>query len=155
MNNTRHQYPDTFENYRIPQLENIHRGIKHKVEVLQEKMAGDMGRSTFLDILPRNFSIIPEIEQCSLHDRTLLKELHAKQFNCFWTLEHKKAIESDTLEDYYAAFKFYSFVDLLNDNELYEFYGKCDAFCNQQMSTLKIIRAIMEYPNFIEEVTQV
>ena len=148
---TKHHQKIDFENLRIPQLENIHRGITHKFEVLQEKMAGDMNRSSYYDILPRNFSILP-VEKCSIHDLHLLEELYEKKFDCFWTLEHKKAIENDTLENYYARFKFYSFIDLLNDDELYEFYGRCDAFCNQQMSTHKIILAIMEYPNFLDEV---
>ena len=152
MNKSHPQKNTNFETLRIPQLENLHRGISHKVEKLQEKMAADMGRSGIYDILPRNYGIIPEINMCSLHDRTLLEELHSEQFDCFWTMQHKKAIENDTLEQYYAEFKFYSLLDTLNDNELYEFYGRCDAYCNQQMSTHKIIACIMEYPNFLEEV---
>ena len=69
-----------YENYSIIQLENIHRGITHKKEVLQEKMAEDMGRKAFYDILPRNFTILP-IEKCSLHDIRQLEELHEKAFD--------------------------------------------------------------------------
>ena len=146
------KHHSNFETLRVPQLENLHRGISHKVEKLQEKLAADMGRSGIYDILPRNFSIIPEVNQCSLHDIKLLEELHAEQFDCFWTMEYKKAIENDTLEEYYAKFKFYSLRDTLNDKELAEFYGRCDAFCNQHMTTHKIIQCIMEYPNFLDEV---
>lgn len=140
-----------FEQLRIPQLENIHRGVTHKLEVLQEKMAGDMGRSTYYDILPRNFPNLP-VEKCSIHDLKLLEELHEKSFDVYWTLEHKKAEENDTLEAYYASFKFYSFRDCLTDDELNEFFVRCEAYCNQRMSTQKIIQALMEAPNFIEEV---
>ena len=82
-------YRTDFENMRIPTLENIHNGITHKKEVLQEKMSQDMGRKPFYDILPRNYDILP-MEKCSIRDIKELDDLHAKQFDCFWTLEKRK-----------------------------------------------------------------
>lgn len=141
-----------FENLRVPQLESIYNGIDHKVEILQEKLAADMGRNQYLDILPRNFSIIPEIHQCSLHDLKELEELTAKRFDVFWIMEHKKAKENGNLEKYYAEFKYYSLRDTLSDDEINELFLKIEAFCNQRMSTHKIIQCIMDAPNFLDEV---
>lgn len=149
MNNT---YRTDFENLRIPTLENIHRGITHKVEVLQEKLSNDMEIPTVYNILPRNFNILP-VEKCSLHDIQLLEELHAKQFDCFWILEQKKAIVNNDLENYEAKFRFYSFVDLLNDNELNCLYINCKIWNNGSLMTSHdIIEQIKKNPDFLEEV---
>lgn len=149
MNNT---YRTDFENLRIPTLENIHRGITHKVEVLQEKLSNDMEIPTVYNILPRNFNILP-VEKCSLHDIQLLEELHAKQFDCFWILEQKKAIANNDLENYEAKFRFYSFVDLLNDNELNCLYINCKIWNNGSLMTSHdIIEQIKKNPDFLEEV---
>lgn len=147
MNNTR----TDFKNMRIPQLESIHRGVTHKKEVLQEKMAGDMGRSTFYDILPRNFSILP-VERCSLHDLSQLEELHEKAFDVHWTLEHKKAVQKNNLAYYDAEFKLYSFLDILSDPEQKRFFEKLETLYGHRVSTHMITRKIIENPNFIEEV---
>lgn len=141
----------SFEKLRIPQLENIYMGVSHKREELQAKMADDMGRVAFYDILPRNFEVLP-VEKCSLHDLQLLEELHEKAFDIYWTLEKKKAAENGTLEQYYAAFKFYSFMDVLTDDEQDTVYRKIRDYCNQSMSSHKIICCIMDAPNFLEEV---
>lgn len=149
MNNTRRT---DFENLRIPTLENLHRGITHKVEVLQEKLSVDMGIPTFYNILPRNFSILP-VEKCSLHDIQMLEDLHEKQFNCFWTLEEKKAAEQNELDSFDARFRFYSFVDLLNDNEINNLYIICQKWNNGSiMTSHDIIEQIKKNPNFLQEV---
>lgn len=144
----------SWEQLRIPQLQNIHNGITHKKEVLQQKMAEDMQRSAYYDILPRNYEVLP-IEKCSIHDVHLLEELHEKAFDVYWTMEKKKAEEKGTMEQYYASFKLYSFMDVLTDNEQRRVFDKIEAYCNQRMSTHKIIRCIMEAPNFLEEVAAV
>ncbi|MBR1748231.1 MAG: hypothetical protein IJ743_00380 [Bacilli bacterium] len=141
----------SFENLRIPQLENMYVGVTHKREVLQQKMAEDMGRAAYLDILPRNFEILP-IEKCSLHDVSMLEDLHEKSFDIFWTIEKKKAAEKGTLEHYYANFKFHSFMDVLTDEEQNLVYCKVRDYCNQSMSSHKIVQCIMDAPNFLEEV---
>ena len=144
----------SWEQLRIPQLQNIHNGITHKKEVLQQRMAEDMQRSAYYDILPRNYEVLP-IEKCSIHDVHLLEELHEKAFDVYWTMEKKKAEEKGTMEQYYASFKLYSFMDVLTDNEQRRVFDKIEAYCNQRMSTHKIIRCIMEAPNFLEEVAAV
>lgn len=144
----------SWEQLRIPQLQNIHNGITHKKEVLQQKMAEDMGRSGYYDILPRNYEVLP-IEKCSIHDVHLLEELHEKAFDVYWTMEKKKAEENGNMEQYYASFKLYSFMDVLTDNEQRRVFDKIEAYCNQRMSTHKIIQCIMEAPNFLEEVAAV
>lgn len=144
--------PINFEALRVPQLERIYNGIDHSVEELQGKMAADMNRSAYLDILPRNYNIIPEIEQCSLHDRELLEELVDKRFSCYWTMEKKKAKENDTLEQYYATFKFYDFINRMNDEQINMLFIRVDEYCHQKMTTHKIIQCIMQAPNFLEEV---
>lgn len=149
MNN---HHATSFKNMRIPQLENIHRGVTHKKEVLQEKMAVDMGRSTFYDILPRNYSILP-VEKCSLHDLSLLEELHEKAFDIHWTLEYKKAVKKDNLAQYNAEFKLYSFLDVLNDLEKRLFFEKLESKYGHRVSTHMIIQELMKSPNFLEEVT--
>lgn len=142
----------SFEKLRIPQLETIYMGVTHKREELQAKMADDMGyKYSIYNILPRNFDILP-IEKCSLHDITLLEELHEKAFDIHWILEKKKAEETGNLEQYYAAFKFYSFMDVLTDDEQDTVYCKIRDYCNQSMSSHKIICCIMDAPNFLEEV---
>ncbi|WP_296796309.1 hypothetical protein [uncultured Methanobrevibacter sp.] len=141
----------SFEKLRIPQLESIYNGVTHKKETLQQKMAADMDRSGYYDILPRNYGVLP-IEKCSLHDIQLLEELHEKAFDVFWTIQKKKAAENGTLEQYYAAFKFYSFMDVLSDEEQDKVYSKVKDYCNQSMSSHKIIGCIMDAPNFLEEV---
>ena len=123
-----------YENYSIIQLENIYRGVTHKREVLQEKMAGDMGRSAHYDILPRNYDILP-IEKCSLHDVQKLEELHETAFDVLWTIEKKKAEENGTLEQYYATFKFYSFIDVLTDAEQRRVFERIESYCNQSGNT--------------------
>ena len=150
MNN--HHHKTDFENLRVTQLERIYNGVNHKVELLQEKLAADMGRTSFYDILPRNFSIIPEIHQCSLHDLKELEELTAKRFDVYWAMEHKKAAAKGTLEKYYAEFKYYSLRDTLNDDEINELFTRIETYCNQRMTSHKIITCIMEAPNFLEEV---
>ena len=148
MNNT---YRTDFENMRIPVLQNVHNGISHKKEELQAKMAGDMNRSSFYDILPRNYTILP-MEKCSIHDIKLLDDLHTKQFNCFWTLEAKIAEANNDLENYEAKFTFYSFVDLLNDNELNSLYASCQEWNNGSiMTSHDIIEQLKKNPNFLEE----
>ena len=149
-----HHYRTDFENMRIPTLENIYRGVTHKREVLQEKMAQDMGRSAYYDILPRNYDILP-IEKCSIQDVKDLEELHEKAFDVQWIIEKKKAEENGTLEQYYASFKWYSFMDVLTDTEQRRVFERIEAYCNQRMSSLKIIQCIMEAPNFLEEVIAV
>lgn len=144
----------SWEQLRIPQLESIYGGVTHKKETLQQKMAADMDRSGYYDILPRNYGVLP-IEKCSLHDIQLLEELHEKAFDVFWTIQKKKAEEKGTMEQYYASFKLYSFMDVLTDNEQIRVFDKIEAYCNQRMSTHKIIQCIMEVPNFLEEVAAV
>lgn len=144
----------SWEQLRIPQLESIYNGVTHKKEVLQQKMAEDMGRSAYYDILPRNYEILP-IEKCSLHDIQLLEELHEKAFDVHWTIEKKKAAENGTLELYYATFKWYSFMDVLTDDAQRRIFNKIEAYCNQRMSSHKIIQCLMEAPNFLEEVAAV
>lgn len=141
-----------FKHLRIPQLEKIYNGVQHRKEELQKKMACDMGRSSYLDIHPRNYTIIPELKKCSLHDMQLLDELCEKEFNVYWTMEQKKAEESGTLEVYYATNKLYKFRNTVTDEEFRRFLIKADTYCNQRMNTHKCIQALMEYPNFIEEV---
>ena len=148
MNNT---YRTDFENMSINTLKGIHHGITHKVEILQQKMAADMGRSSCLDILPRNYDILP-MGRCSLHDAKLLEELHEQRFDCYWTLERKKAEKAGTLELYYATFKWYSYLDCINDDEQAHVWSKIESYCNQRMTSHKIIACIMEAPNFLEEV---
>lgn len=147
MNNT---YRTDFENLRIPTLENIHNGIVHKVEVLQEKMSVDMGIPTFYNILPRNFDILP-VEKCSVHDMELLKDLHEKRFDCFWTLEEKKAAEQND-PTFEARFRFYSYLDILNDEEVNVFFTKCQEHKGSLMTSHDIIRELMINPDFIKEV---
>lgn len=147
-----HHYRTDFENLRIPTLENIHRGITHKVEILQEKLSGDMGITTKYNILPRNFSILP-IEKCSLHDIEMLEDLHAKRFDCYWTLEEKKAKQKGETALFDATFRFYSFIDLLNDNEINELYNVCQTWNNGSiMTSHNIIEEIKKNSNFLEEV---
>ena len=146
MNNT---YRTDFKKMRIPTLHNVHNGITHKQEVHQEKMAADMQRSAYYDILPRNYSILP-IEKCSLHDIQLLEERHEKAFDCFWTMERKKAEKNGTIKLYDATFKFYSLMDCLTDAEQSIVYDKAEAYCKQRMSSLNIIQKIVENPNFLE-----
>ena len=141
----------SFENLRIPQLEKIYIGVTHKREVLQQKMAEDMGRVAYLDILPRNFEILP-ITECSMHDVHLLEELHEKAFDVCWTIEQKKAAEKGTLAQYNARFKFWSFMDVLTDEQQNQFYSKVSEYCNEFMDSHKIIQCIMENPQFLEEV---
>ena len=149
MNNT---YRTDFENMRIPTLQSVHNGISHKVEVLQEKMSVDMGRKPFYDILPRNYNILP-MERCSIHDIEMLDDLHAKQFDCFWTLEAKKASEQNDLDSFNARFRFYSFMDQLNDEEVNEVYENCKAWNkNSIMTAHDIIEQLKKNPNFLEEV---
>lgn len=138
----------TFENYSIIQLENILRGVTYKKEELQQKMAGDMGRKGFYDILPRNFKILP-IEKCSLHDIKKLEELAEKSFDITWTIEKKKAEETGTLKVYDAAFKFHSFMDCLTDDEQRIVYEKAEAFSKQRMSSHKIIGCMVDDPDFL------
>lgn len=111
-----------------------------------------MGIPTFYNILPRNFSILP-VEKCSLHDIQMLEDLHEKQFDCFWTLEEKKAAEQNDLDSFDARFRFYSFVDLLNDNEINNLYTICQKWNNGSiMTSHDIIEEIRKNPNFLEEV---
>lgn len=148
MNNT---YRTNFQNLRIPQLERIHLGVTHKKTVLQIKMAGDMERSAYYDILPRNYTILP-IEKCSLHDIKKLEELHEKGFEVFWAMEKKKAEEKGTMEVYDATFKFYSFLDCLTDIEQKRLFEKIEMLLGHRVSTHMITRKLMEQPNFIDEV---
>lgn len=144
-------YRTDFENMRISTLESIHNGIVHEVELLQEKMSGDMGIPTFYNILPRNFDILP-IERCSVHDIELLKDLHKKRFKCFWTLEEKKAAEKND-KSFDARFRFYSYLDILNDNEVNDFFNKCQSHNQGKLMTSHdIIQTLMVNPNFIKEV---
>jgi len=142
MNNT---YRTDFENMRIPTLQSIYTGITHKRTQLQQKLAADMGRSSFYDILPRNYTILP-IEKCSIQDLGILEELHEKAFDCFWTIEKKKAEEKGQLKEFEATFKFYSLMDCLTDDEQSRIYEKAG------MSSHEIIQSIMQTPNFLEEV---
>lgn len=152
MNNT---YRTDFENMRIPTLENIHRGIKHKMEILQQKIAVDMEKSSFHDILPRNYTILP-IEKCNIEDLSKLEELHEKAFDCHWTLEHKKAVEKNNLAYYDAEFKLYSFLDILSDPEQKRFFEKIEGeMGGHRVSTHMIIQKIMKQPDFLEEVIHV
>ena len=145
-------YRTDFENMRIPTLENIHNGITHKKEVLQEKMSQDMGRKPFYDILPRNYDILP-MEKCSIRDIKELDDLHAKQFDCFWTLENKRASEQNDLDTFNASFRFYSFIDELNDIEVNKFYESCKYWNNNSiMTSYDIIEELKKNPDFIEEV---
>ena len=145
MNNT---YRTDFENMRIPTLQNIHVGVTHKLETLQKKMASDMGRSSFYDILPRNYDLLP-IELCSLHDIRLLEELHERSFDVYWTMEKKKAEENGTLEKFEASFKLYSLLDCLTDEEQNRFYDKMEAYIDVPTSH-KVIQKLIDEPNFLE-----
>ena len=144
-------YHTNFEKMRIPTLRNIHMGITHKVEVLQEKMAQDMGRTMYYDILPRNYEILP-MEKCSLHDVEMLDDLCTRRFECFWTLQKKEAEEKNNLADFEARFKFYSYINFLTDNEINEFYLKCQEHKGRLMSSHDIILELRNNPQFIEEV---
>ena len=146
-----HHYRTDFENLRVPQLERIYTGVSHKREMLQQKMAEDMGRPGYHDILPRNYNILP-INKCSLHDKALLEELHQNCFACFWTMEKKKAEAKDTLEYYHASFKWYSIRNAMNDDQLNELFQKLESRYHQRISTTKIIQALIEAPNFLDEV---
>lgn len=144
--------PTDFEALRVPQLENIYLGVNHSVEELQEKLAIEMGRSSYYDILPRNFNIIPEITKCSLDDLQRLEELTTRRFNCYWAIQKKKAKKNGTLERYYAEYKFYDTRNRMNDEQINELFIRAEAYCNQRMTTHKIIQCIIEAPNFLEEV---
>ena len=148
----RHYQETDFSKLRVPQLENIYNGIDHQVEELQIKMAADMNRSAYLDILPRNYNIIPEINECSLHDIKSLEDLTSKRFTVHWLIEKMKAEKNGTLEKYYAEYKFYSIRNGMNDEQINELFNLVDAYCNQRMTSHKIIQCIMKYPNFLEEV---
>ena len=141
-----------FEALRVPQLENIHFKLNRQVVELQEKMAVDMGRIPYYDILPRNYNIIPEITRCSIDDLQLLEELTNKRFECYWTMEKKKAEANGTLERYYAEYKFYNFRNSMNDEQINELFLRAEEYCHQRMTTHKIIQCIMQSPNFLEEV---
>lgn len=132
----------TFEKYSPSKLGDIHRAITHDIEQLQQKMAEDMGRVGYLDILPRNFDILP-IEKCSIHDVQLLEELHEKAWDCLWTKEKKEAKD---LKRFNAEFKFWSLMDVLTDDERNSFFNKVN------MSSLEIIHQMMVNPNFLNEV---
>ena len=140
-----------FENIRVPVLERMHTGIEHQLEKLQQKIAQDMGRVRYHDILPRTFPILPG-EKCKPEDLHELEKLAIDSFNCFWTIEKKKAENMDKMEEYYATYKLYSFIESCTDEEFDEFMVKAKKYCNTHMTTHKIIRVLMEYPNFIEEV---
>ena len=140
-----------FENIRVPVLERMYAGIQHKLEKLQRKLAEDMGRIGYYDILPRNFPILP-IEKCQAEDLEKLEELEKQSFDCFWAIEKKKARESDNMEEFYATYKFYRYMEYLSDDEIDEFMQRAKKYCNTHMTTHMCIRAIMEAPNFIEEV---
>lgn len=149
--NNRH-YRTDFENMRIPQLQNVHRGITHSVRQLQQKMAQDMGRTMYYDILPRNYEILP-MEKCSLHDVEMLDDLCSKKFECYWTLKRKEAEQKKELAKFEAEYKFYCFRDFLNDEELNEFFTKCQEHNDGHiMGTHTIIRKLMVNPHFLEEV---
>ncbi len=143
-----------FKHLRISQLERIHMGVSHKIELLQEKMAETMGyKKSHYNILPRNFSILPNITKCSIDDLELLEELHQKSFDVHWTIELKKAEKKDELELYNAKLKFYAYIDILNDIELNEFYEKCKEYNNGSiMTSHDIIWKLKENPNFIRMV---
>jgi len=132
----------TFEKFAPNKLGDIHRAISHDIELLQQKMAADMGRVGYLDILPRNFGILP-IEKCSLQDVTLLEELHEKAWDCLWTKEKKEAKD---LKRFNAEFKFWSFMEVLTDDERNSFFNKVN------MSSLEIIQQMIYNPNFLNEV---
>ena len=149
MNNT---YRTDFEALRVPQLENIHFKLNRQVVELQEKMAVDMGRIAYYDILPRNYNIIPEITKCDIDDLQKLDELTSKRFNCYWTMEKKKAKQNGTLEKYYAEYKFYDFRNRMNDEQINELFVRAEEYCHQRMTTHKIIQCIIDAPNFLEEV---
>ncbi|MBQ2653051.1 MAG: hypothetical protein IJF83_05805 [Methanobrevibacter sp.] len=143
-------YRTNFENMRVPTLQTIYTGITHKREKLQAKMAEDMGRTGFYDILPRNFEILP-IEKCSLHDIRLLEELDEKSFDVFWTIEKKKAEAKGTVKEFEAKFKFYSFMDCLTDEEQRRVYDKMESYIDSPTSH-KIIQRLIVEPNFLEVV---
>ena len=147
------QVNNKYEQMRIPQLENIHRGITRKKEDLQKKLQQDMEIKTCCyDILPKNYELLP-VQKCSLHDLKQLEELHEEAFDVFWTMEKKKAIENDNLEYYYAEHKFYSFIDSINDEEKISAWHKIEVYCGRGiMSSHDIIYCILEAPNFLEEV---
>lgn len=141
-----------FETLRVPQLKSIHRGLTNKREKLQMKMAADMGRSSCLDILPRNFNILP-MGKCSLHDKTELEKLHAKCFDCLWTIEQKEAEAKNDLESFNARFQFWGLMDELNDNEQNMLFLQCQARNGGSlMSSLDIIEALKADPSFLDEV---
>ena len=146
MNNT---YRTDFENLRVPVLQSIYTGITHKRTQLQQKLAADMGRKQYYDILPRNYTILP-IEKCSIQDLGTLEELHEKSFDCHWTIERKKAEANGTLEEYEATFKFYSLMDCLTDVEQNRIYEKAEAYCKHRMSSHEIIQNIIQTPDFLE-----
>ncbi len=137
-----------YEHIRLPQLERMYTGVTHKKEELQKKMAADMGRIGYHDILPRNFSIIPEIQECSLHDLTQLEELDETCFDICWAIEKKKHEQKGTLHVYEASFKFYSFRDVLSDVEIDRFFKKLPG-----MNSNTIIQELIKNPRFLEEVT--
>ena len=146
-------YQTNFEKLRVSQLEKIHMGLNHRVEKLQEKMNEDMGRSlSKYDILPRNFNIIPEITKCDIKDLQELEELTTIRFECYWTMEKKKAKQNGTMEKYYAEYKFYDFRNRMNDEQINELFIRAEKYCHQKMTTHKIIECIMKAPNFLEEV---
>ena len=134
-----------YEKYPPSKLEDIHRAITHEREELQQKMAQDMGRKGYLDILPRNFDILP-MEKCSLQDISKLEELHEKAFDCLWTMEKKKAKEKDGLEEYQARLKFWSFMDTLTDDERDIFFIKV------KMNSLNVVQHMMVDPDFLKKV---
>ena len=145
-------YRTDFENMSIPTLKGIHNGITHKVEVLQQKMSGDMEIPTCLNILPRNYTILP-VGRCSLHDLSLLEELHEKRFDCFWTMKQKEAEAKGDLETFNAEFKLYSFFDVLNDNELNKFYQKAqEKNGGSIMTSHMIVEELKRNPDYLEEV---
>ena len=145
--------PTDFEALRVPQLENIYFKLNRQVVELQEKMNKDMGRSlSKYDILPRNYNIIPEIVRCSIDDLQQLEELTSKRFECYWTMEKKKAESNGTLEKYYAEYKFYDFRNRMNDEQINELFIRAEEYCHQRMTTHKIIQCIIDAPNFLEEV---
>ena len=151
MNNP--HYRTDFENMRIPQLQNVHMGITHSVRQLQQKMAADMDyKQSYHNILPRNYELLP-IEKCSLHDVELLDDLCSKKFECFWTMKRKEAEQKNKVSEFEAEYKFYCFRDFLNDEELNEFFNKCQEHNDGHiMGTHTIIRKLMVNPHFLEEV---
>ena len=145
--------PTDFEALRVPQLENIYFKLNRQVVELQEKMNKDMGRSlSKYDIHPRNFNIIPEITKCNIDDLQELEELTTIRFECYWTMEKKKAKQNGTLERYYAEYKFYDFRNRMNDEQVNELFIRAEEYCHQRMTTHKIIQCIIDAPNFLEEV---